>query len=58
MLIAGIKKSNTQGANTKNLSKLAYPKLKMLLSSKTNKKMPLISRNKIIEMYPIRLLKN
>jgi hypothetical protein len=56
--IAGTRNKKTQGARSKNLSRLAYPYSKMLLSCKTNRNNPLINKNNTIEMYPIKLLKN
>ena len=46
--IAGIKNIKTQGANSKNLLRVANPKSSILLSCKTNKKIPLIKRNNTI----------
>jgi hypothetical protein len=48
MLMAGTRKRSTQGAREKNLSKLAYPKTRILLSSKIKRNKPFTSRNKTI----------
>ena len=48
--IAGTKKINIHGDSSKNLSNVAYPKSKRLLSFKTNKKMPFTNKNKMMAM--------
>ena len=48
MAIAGTKKINTHGANSKKLSKEAYPKSKILLSFNTNKNTPFTSKNRMM----------
>jgi hypothetical protein len=58
MVIAGIKKRRIQGASSKNLSRVAYPKSKILLSFKTNRNRPFTNKNNMMVIYPVRLLKN
>ena len=58
MANAGIKKINTQGARSKNALSVAYPKSKILLSFNTKRYKAFTNRNKIIVIYPVRLLKN
>ena len=58
MAKAGIKKINTQGARSKNALSVAYPKSKILLSFNTKRYNAFTIRNKIIVIYPVRLLKN
>jgi hypothetical protein len=55
--MAGSKNIITQGEKRKNLSRLAYPYSRILLS-KTHMKRPQMSKNTIIAIYPIRELKN
>lgn len=50
IVIAGTKKTRIQGANSKNVSNVAYPKSKRLLSFNTNKKRPFTTRNKMMAM--------
>jgi hypothetical protein len=52
------KKSKIQGANSKNLSRLAYPKSKILLSFNTKRNSPLTTKNKMMAIYPVSPLKN
>ena len=58
IVIAGIRNNNIQGANSKNWSRVAYPKSRMLESGKTKRKRPLSKRKTMMAMYPVRLLKN
>lgn len=58
MARAGIKKINIHGAKSKNELRVAYPKSKILLSFSTKRYNAFTIRNKIIVIYPVRLLKN
>lgn len=55
---AGIMNKKIHGENSKNLSRVAYPKSNKLLSFKTNKVKPLTSKNKVMVIYPVKLPKN
>jgi hypothetical protein len=57
-VIAGIRNNKIQGASSKNLSSVAYPKSRIFESGKMNKKRPLIKRKTTMAIYPVRLLKN
>ncbi|MGK0377078.1 MAG: hypothetical protein ACJA1Z_000886 [Patiriisocius sp.] len=58
MVTAGIKKSSTQGAKSKNGAKSAKPLSRILKSpSKIHKNKPLIIRNIPMTKYPIGLEK-
>lgn len=58
IVMAGTRNIKIHGANSKNLSNEAYPNAKMLLSFKTNRNTPFINKNRIMAIYPVRLLKN
>ncbi len=56
--MAGTSSNNIQGANSKNLLSVAYPKSRRLESGKTNRNKPFNKRKTIMAIYPVRLLKN
>ena len=58
ILIAGTRNINIQGERSKNLSSDAYPKSKILLPGNIKRNMPFINKNRMMAMYPVRLLKN
>jgi hypothetical protein len=57
MVIAGIRKSNTQGANAKNLSMLRKPKSNKLVAGSIHINSPQINSSTITTTYPTKLLK-
>lgn len=57
MVMAGTRNNNIHGAKSKNLSREAYPKSK-ILSFKKKRNSPFTNRNSTIAIYPVRLLKN
>lgn len=54
---AGIRNIITQGVIMKNLSKVAYPSVKILEPGSSHKKKPITKINNKIEIYPINELK-
>jgi hypothetical protein len=50
MVMVGTRNSMIHGASEKKLSRVAYPKSRMLELGKTNRNNPINNRNRIIEI--------